>query len=167
MSYYWHTFLIILRTPFLETEMIWGIVPLYFGWFCNELTPSKASYRTAVQTGFTFLWAGAQWLFQYAHQRPRSAPVISVDALLAVNMIVTLLVIAFGLMAFVSGIRRKFPKHFQFLGHTRFAAYFMVAMFPRSSGTAQTPVPVDSGPGRRPGHRTPDPPSVRERRASR
>ena len=130
MSHYWHTFLTIFKTPFLETEMIWGIVPLYFGWICNELTPSKASYRTAVQTGFTFLWAGAQWLFQYAHQRPRSAPVISVDALLAVNMIVTLLVIAFGLMAFVSGIRRKFPKHFQFLGHTRFAAYFMVAMFP-------------------------------------
>jgi hypothetical protein len=45
-------------------------------------------------------------------------------------MIVTLLVIAFGLMAFISGIRRKFPKRFQFLGHTRFAAYFMVAMFP-------------------------------------
>ena len=130
MSHYWQTFLTILETPFLETEMIWGIVPLYFGWICNELTPSKASYRTAVQTGFTFLWAGAQWLFQYAHQRPRSAPVISVDALLAVNMIVTLLVIAFGLMAFISGIRRKFPKHFQFLGHTRFAAYFMVAMFP-------------------------------------
>ena len=130
MLHYWQTFLVILKTPFLETEMIWGIVPLYFGWICNELTPSKASYRTAVQTGFTFLWAGAQWLFQYAHQRPRSAPVISVDALLAVNMIVTLLVIAFGLMAFISGLRRKFPKYFHFLGHTRFAAYFMVAMFP-------------------------------------
>ena len=130
MSSYWHTFTEILKTPFLHTELIWGIVPLYFGWLLNELTSSKASFRTAVQTGFTFLWAAAQWLFQFAHKRPVKAPVISVDALLAVNMIVTLLVLAFGLLAFISGVRRKLPKHCKFLGHTRFAAYFMIAMFP-------------------------------------
>jgi hypothetical protein len=128
--HYWEIFRVIIQTPFLETEMIWGIVPLYFGWLCNELTPSKASFRTAVQTGFAFIWAAAQWLFQYMHERPGNAPVISVDALMAVNMIVTLLVLVLGILAFVSGIRRKFPKYFQFLGHTRFAAYFMIAMFP-------------------------------------
>ena len=130
MIHYGQTFLTIVKTPFLETEMIWGIVPLYFGWLCNELTPSKASFRTAVQTGFTFIWASAQWLFQYMHRRPQHAPVISADALMAVNMIVTLLVLVLGILAFVSGIRRKFPSCFQFLGHTRFAAYFMIAMFP-------------------------------------
>lgn len=131
--HYWHTFVLIVKTPFLNTELIWGIVPLYFGWLLNELTSSKASFRTAIQTGFAFVWAAAQWLFQYAHQRPATAPLISADALLAVNMIVTLLVLAFGLVALVSGIRRKFPAHFKFLGHTRFAAYFMVAMFPMQS----------------------------------
>ena len=129
MLHYWQTFLLILKTPFQDVEMIWGIVPLYFGWFCNELTPSKASFRTAVQTGFTFTWAGAQWLYQYR----QSSREISVDALLAVNMVVTLLVLVFGVLAFISGIRKRFPKHFQFLGHTRFAAYFMVAMFPMQS----------------------------------
>jgi hypothetical protein len=127
---YWHTFVGIITTPFLNTELIWGIVPLYFGWFLNELTSSKASFRTAVQTGFAFVWAAAQWLFQYARKRPAHAPVITVDALLAVNMIVTLLVLIIGVVALISGVRRKFPKGCKFLGHSRFAAYFMVAMFP-------------------------------------
>jgi hypothetical protein len=130
MTHYWQTFVEIIAKPFELTEWIWGIVPLYFSWFLNELTSSKASFRTAIQTGFAFVWAAAQWLFQYAHERPKSAPVITVDALMAVNMVVTLLVLAFGLLALISGIRRKFPKHCKFLGHTRFAAYFMIAMFP-------------------------------------
>src|SRR4051812_19442681 len=70
IAHYWQVFLLILKTPFLHTDLIWGIVPLYFGWLLNEMTSSKASFRTAVQTGFTFVWAAAQWLFQYAHKRP-------------------------------------------------------------------------------------------------
>src|SRR5882724_12062382 len=130
MSHYWHTFAVIIQAPFFHTDLIWGIVPLYFGWLLNELTSSKASFRTAVQTGFTFVWAAAQWLYQYARRRPLNAPAISIDALLAVNMFVTLLVLAVGVLALVSGVRRKFPKHGKFLGHTRFGAYFMIAIFP-------------------------------------
>jgi len=130
IPHYWHSFVAIIQTPFLRTDLIWGIVPLYFGWLLNEITSSKASFRTAIQTGFAFLWAAAQWLFQYGHKRPLTAPAISIDALLAVNMIVTILVLAFGVLALVSGLRQKFPRHCRFLGHTRFAAYFMIAMFP-------------------------------------
>ena len=130
MAHYWHIFVVILRTPFEHTELIWGIVPLYFGWLLNELTSSKASFRTAVQTGFTFVWAAAQWLWQYAGRRPAHAPIITLDALFALNMFVTLLVLALGLLALVSGLRRKFPRHGKFLGHTRFAAYFMIAIYP-------------------------------------
>src|SRR5882672_10401419 len=104
MAYYWHTFVVILKAPFQHTDLIWGIVPLYFAWLLNELTSSKASFRTAVQTGFTFVWAAAQWLFQYTRQRPLHAPAISIDALLAVNMIVTLLVLGVGVLALVSGV---------------------------------------------------------------
>lgn len=126
----WHTFVTIVQEPFLHTDLVWGIVPLYFGWLMNELTSSKASFRTALQTGFAFVWAAAQWLFQYAHKRPASAPIITVDGLLAVNMIVTLIVLAVGLVALFSGLFKRFPKHGKFLGHTRFAAYFMITMFP-------------------------------------
>ncbi len=130
MAELWHVFLAIVKTPFLNVELIWGIVPLYFGWLLNELTSGKASFRTAIQTGFTFTWAAAQWLYQYAHRRPLHAPVISVDALLALNMIVTLLVLGVGVVALISGVRRKFPKGGKFLGHTRFAAYFTITLFP-------------------------------------
>ena len=130
MSHYWHTFVVIVQTPFQHTQLIWGIVPLYFGWLLNELTSSKASFRTAVQTGFTFVWAAAQWLYQSSHKRPAHAPAISIDALLALNVFVTLLVLAVGVLALISGLRRKFPKRCRFLGHTRFAAYFMIAIFP-------------------------------------
>jgi hypothetical protein len=134
MVHYWHTFALIVTKPFHSSELIWGIVPLYFGWLLNELTSSKASFRTAVQTGFTFVWAAAQWLFHYTRERPENAPKISIDALLAANMFVTLLVLGAGVLALVSGLRRKFPKHGKFLGHTRFAAYFMIAMFPMQTG---------------------------------
>ena len=126
----WQTFVVIVQTPFLHTDLVWGIVPLYFGWLLNELTSSKASHRTALQTGFTFVWAAAQWLWQYARKRPDSAPLITADALLAVNMVVTLLVLTVGVVALFSGLFKKFPKHGKFLGHTRFAAYFMITMFP-------------------------------------
>ncbi len=134
MSLYWQNFAQIIKEPFLHTELVWGIVPLYFGWLLNELTSSKASHRTALQTGFTFVWAAAQWLWQYQRKRSGSVPDLTVDALLAVNMVVTLLVLAVGLVALCSGLLKKFPKHGKFLGHTRFAAYFLITMYPMQAG---------------------------------
>jgi hypothetical protein len=130
MTHYWHTFLLILKTPFVATELIWGIVPIYVGWLLNETTSPKASFRTAIQTGFTLVWAAAQWLWQYTGHRKFSAPAITVDGLLAVNMIVTLLVLSIGLLALISGLRKKFPKYCKFLGYSRFAAYFAITIFP-------------------------------------
>ena len=127
---YWLAFSELIRTPFQHIDLIWGIVPLYFGWLLNELTSSKASFRTTVQTGFTFVWAAAQWLFQSTRPQKLDIPEIAMGALRAANMFVTLLVLAVGILALVSGLRRKFPKYCKFLGHTRFAAYFLVAMYP-------------------------------------
>ena len=113
--------------------MIWGIVPLYFGWFLNELTSSKASYRTALQTGFSFIWAALQWLYPYFTGRPDRALQSIEGVLLAVNLFVTLAVLLTGLIAFWSGLFRKFPRFGRFLGHTRFSNYFMIAIYPIQS----------------------------------
>lgn len=126
----WHTFVDLLTTPFQHTELIWGIVPLYFGWLINEITSSKASFSTAIQTGFAFIWSGAQWMFQYSGRKPMRGSTVQWDVLLAVNNIVTILVLLIGLLALISGIRRKYPTGCKFLGHSRFGAYFMVAIFP-------------------------------------
>ena len=130
---YWSTFTELISTPFGHAALIWGIVPLYFGLLLNELTSDKANFRTALQTGFSFLWAGAQWLWPYFKVRKFGEPQIEFGAMLPVNLLVTFLVIALGFVALVSGVRKKFPRHLRFIGHTRFANYFMIAIFPIQS----------------------------------
>jgi len=127
---YWITFAGLISTPFEHATLIWGIVPLYFGLLLNELTADQASYRTALQTGFSFLWAGAQWLWPYFKPHGLGVPQVEWNAMLPINLLVTFLVIALGLVALVSGVRKKFPKQLRFVGHTRFANYFMIAIFP-------------------------------------
>lgn len=130
MTQYWAAFVELIQTPFLHLELVWGIVPLYFGLLFNEMTSAKASFRTAIQTGFSFIWAGAQWLYPYFKAHATGGPRLELGAMLPINLLVTLLVLALGLVALVSGLRRKYPKHCAFLGYTRFANYFMIAIFP-------------------------------------
>jgi hypothetical protein len=127
-------FLELIVTPFCRADMIWAIVPLYFGWLLNELTSAKASYRTAVQTGFSFMWAGAHWSFQYMTTNPDAAKDFNLRIFLAVNVTVTVLVLIIGVAALVCGVRKKYPKYGAFLGHTRFTNYFMITIFPMQSG---------------------------------
>jgi hypothetical protein len=129
MHPYWDAFAQLIRTPFSETALIWGIVPLYFALLLSELTSGKANFRTAIQTGFSFLWAGAQWLYPYLIHHGKTSR-LELGAMLPVNLFVTFLVIVLGIIAFISGVRRHYPKYFSFLGHTRFANYFMITIFP-------------------------------------
>ena len=130
LSYHWHEFAGLIRTPFLHVSLVWGIVPLYFGLLLNELTADKANFRTSLQTGFSFIWAGAQWLWPYFHPHRTGWRELSLGALPGVNLIVTMLVIVLGVVALISGPRKKFPRHWRFIGHTRFANYFMIVIFP-------------------------------------
>ena len=130
MTPYWATLVELIQTPFQHLELVWGIVPLYFGLMLNEMTSAKASFRTAIQTGFSFLWAAAQWLYPYFKAHAPGGPRLELGAMLPVNVLVTLLVLALGLVALISGLRRKYPRHCAFLGYTRFANYFMIAIFP-------------------------------------
>lgn len=130
----WITFSELVRMPFLHIETVWGIVPLYFGLLLNELTSGKANFRTAIQTGFSFLWAGAQWLYPYLSLHGASAH-LELRAMAPVNLLVTGFVLTCGVVALVCGLIKQFPRYGRFLGHTRFANYFMIAIFPM-----QTPV---------------------------
>lgn len=120
----------LIRTPFTAVSLVWGIVPLYFGLFLSELTGSKANFRTGIQTGFSFLWAGAQWLYPYFRSQGPAGPRIEWHALQPVNLVVTGTVILLGAIALWGGLRRKFPPYMSFLGHTRFSNYFMITLFP-------------------------------------
>jgi hypothetical protein len=127
---YWEIFLGLLAEPFRHVETVWGIVPLYFALLLNEMTSSKASYRSAVQTGFSFLWAAAQWIYPYFRPHDPGVQKIDFGAMLPVNLSVTLLVLVLGVVALFSGLRRSYPKYGSFLGYTRFSNYFMITIFP-------------------------------------
>src|SRR5437867_1214980 len=123
--HYWTTFVELIRTPFEHLALVWGIVPLYFALLVNEMTSAKANFRTAVQTGFSFLWAGAQWLYPYFKPQGPGVPGVDWKAMLPINLLVTSLVLVLGAVALISGLRRKYAKGCAFLGHTRFGNYFM------------------------------------------
>jgi hypothetical protein len=130
LYHYWTIFVDLLRCPFQHVALIWGIVPLYFALLLSELTSSKANFRTAIQTGFSFLWAGAQWLYFYSATGSSATGPREITTLPAVNLFVTLLVLALGALALFSGFRRRYPKYGSFLGHTRFSNYFMITIYP-------------------------------------
>ncbi len=130
MHHYGLTFLELIRAPFMDVAMIWGIVPLYFALLLNELTATKANFRTAIQTGFSFLWAAAQWLYFYAKARQQTVSGAIMNSSPSINLVVTCIVLAFGLLALYSGLRRRYPKYGSFLGHTRFSNYFMISIYP-------------------------------------
>ncbi len=134
MPHYWSVFVELIRTPFQHIELIWGIVPLYFGLLLNELTSAKANSRTAIQTGFSFLWAGAQWLYPYFKAHGPSGPHFALNAMLPIKMLVTFVVLALGAAALFCGLRKRFPQYLRFLGYTRFSNYFMIAIFPMQTG---------------------------------
>src|SRR2546421_10415308 len=121
MSLYWTTFLELLGTPFQHPSLIWGIVPLYFALLLSELTSAKANFRTAIQTGFSFLWAAAQWVYPYFKSSGFNVPQTELSGILSIDPFVTCLVIALGVLALVSGLRRHYPKYCSFLGHARFS----------------------------------------------
>src|SRR5262245_60118769 len=108
---YGSLFVELIETPFRHADLIWGIVPLYFGWLFNELTSAKRSFRTAIQTGFSFLWAGAHWTYQSLQTHPRDPHTVSLGDLMVVHVVVTILVLVTGLLALVSGLRRKYPPY--------------------------------------------------------
>lgn len=124
----------IVRVPFQNAELIWGIVPLYFSWVVSELTAAKATYNTAVQTGFALLWAGAHWLWQGVSVHSAAMDPRFPQGLLSLSGVVTVIVLILGGLALLSGLRRKYPRGMRFLGHTRFAGYFMIALFPIQAG---------------------------------
>jgi hypothetical protein len=124
------TFVELIQTPFQHLTLIWGIVPLYFALLLSEMTPGKANFRTAIQTGFSFLWAGVQWLYPYFKPRGPLGPQVELGAMLPVNLLVTFVVLTLGILALVSGVRKRYPRYGSFLGRTRFANYFMITLFP-------------------------------------
>src|ERR1044072_2733960 len=99
----------LIRKPFEHTELIWGIVPLYFSCACSELTGGRPNFNTAIQTGFNLVWAGAHWTWQYS-QNPFRGGRLDVGALFAVTVVVTFIKVLLGLITLYCGLRQRLLK---------------------------------------------------------
>jgi hypothetical protein len=132
ISAYWRTLWVLLETPFNHSSLMWGIVPLYFGWITNEFASDKRSFNTAMQSGFSFLWAGLHWS-QIYFKKGGGLSLVFRDGLPTINVMVTLLVLIIGITGLISGIRKRYPKYCSFLGHARFANYVMICIFAMQS----------------------------------
>ena len=119
-----------IRTPFQHLELVWGIVPLYVALLLSELTSAKKNFRTAIQTGFSFLWAGAQRLYLSQHVATSTASKVALKGLQPINLVVTGLVVVLGAVALYSGLSRHYLRYASFLGHTRFSNYFVITIYP-------------------------------------
>jgi|CZKM01.1.fsa_nt_gi hypothetical protein len=86
----------LIRTPFQNLGLVWGVVPLYFALLLSELTSAKKSFRTALQTGFSFLWAGAQWLYLYRNAAAPTASIVALKGLQPISLVVTGIVLVLG-----------------------------------------------------------------------
>lgn len=127
---YLSTFIELIVTPFQQLSLVWGIVPLYFALLLSELTSDKANFRTAIQTGFSFIWAGTQWLYWYHRALTNVTATVGLKSPPPITLVVTFLVLAMGAVALFSGLRRRYPKYCSFLGYTRFSNYFMITIYP-------------------------------------
>jgi len=130
VNHYTAIFWDLIHTPFQHIQLIWGIVPLYFALLLSELTSGKANFRTAIQTGFSFIWAAAQWLYLYRQTHPHLEIQVEPRLVFPIDLFVTFLVLALGAVALISGLRHRFPRYGSFLGQTRFANYFMITIYP-------------------------------------
>ena len=134
MGPYWFAFIQLLEAPFRRADLVLGIAPLYFALVLSEATSTRANFRTAVQTGFSFIWSGVLWLYPYFRAQGPAGAELDLHTMLPVKMFVTFLVLALGVVALVSGLRRRFPKYGRFLGYTRFANYLIITIFPLQVG---------------------------------
>jgi hypothetical protein len=100
----------------------------------NEMTSSKANFRTALQTGFSLIWSAAQWLYPNIKFYLMRDPHVGLKHMPALNLVVTSLVLILGVLAFICGLMHHFPKYCSFLGHTRFSSYFVITIFPIQAG---------------------------------
>jgi len=65
-----------------------------------------------------------------APARRRHPVLATMRRLLKHRLFVTGLVLALGTLALICGLRRRYFKYGSFLGHSRFANYFMITIYP-------------------------------------
>ncbi len=138
LSFFWNQilqWLYMFYVPFTNLNIVWILVPIYLNWIVSEIWLEKrfTSYGNAISNGVIVLWVGIDWGRQITN------PINSVtyDIFYFIKMLITLLVLTYGIFIVVYGIRAR--KFIHYLGRIRVVTYFMLMFTPVMYGI----VPVD------------------------
>ncbi|MEK6901486.1 MAG: hypothetical protein AABX37_04030 [Nanoarchaeota archaeon] len=113
--------------PFLNTEMLWIIVPVYLNWIFADFFQEKrgTSLGNAISNGVVGLWASLDWV--RTSIRLYQSTVIS-GWHLAGNIAGSLGVFAYGLWIVHDGIKGKKIVHY--IGRIRVVTYILLMITP-------------------------------------
>jgi hypothetical protein len=122
------TWLSIFGAPFLETEMLWTIIPIYLSWIFTDLFQEKkhTSFGNAISNGVVVLWVGVDWIRYIV--RMMNEAVLSVSVETVAKFILAGATSLYGAIIIIFGIQaRDFIHRY---GRIRVTSYLLIMFSP-------------------------------------
>ncbi len=121
------TWFSLFAAPFLNTEMLWIIIPVYLNWIFADFFQEKrgTSLGNAISNGIVGLWASLDWV--RTSMRVYQSTGIS-GLHLAGNIAGSVAVFAYGLWIVHDGIKGKKIVHY--IGRIRVVTYILLMVTP-------------------------------------
>ncbi len=140
----------LLRSPWSNLDVAWGVIPMYMSLVMCELYEPKPSPKNAVQGGANLLWAGIDWgrvslmpllilvlnrwyavpeAERWRHLPQCLEPLMhSPNPLIATTTFATILL---GIASIVHGVgKKKKGKISKYFRYGRFSCYFCILLYP-------------------------------------
>ncbi len=113
---------------FTNHETIWIIIPIWLSWFFAEFFQEKqgTSFGNAISNGVIPLWVGIDWLRLLTNRLIASH--IKFDLLVFSEYIISILILSYGLLIIIGGIRGKHLVHY--MGRMRVVTYILAVFTP-------------------------------------
>lgn len=111
--------------PFTQINIIWIIIPIYVNWIISEIWQEKrfTAYGNAISNGVIVLWVGIDW-----GRRLTEALQEGTDSHVAVKLVITFLMLLYGLVIIIYGIKAR--EFIHYAGRVRVVTYLMLMFMP-------------------------------------
>jgi hypothetical protein len=124
----------IFAAPFMNFELLWVVIPVYFQWFLTSTFQEKkeTAFGNAMVNGFVCMWVGLDWSKTLYQEIVEGSASIE-----AFRLILSIALIIYGLFIFIQSFRGR--RIVKYIGRVREVYYFIIVLTP----IFYTIVPVD------------------------
>jgi len=113
------------KTPFIQPDLLWIIVPIYINWIINDIFTDKVpDFVNFVSGGFTALWIG----MTLGRDLTMAATSDTLTTLSSLQGIVVIFLIVFGLVIVIEAARKK--EIVKYIARTREITYLLLWLVP-------------------------------------